>query len=37
MKSPCVVTELEEADAFDEGLIPCGEIVSEELIVHVIP
>ncbi len=32
-----VVTELEESDAFDEGLTPGGEIVSEELIVQVIP
>ncbi len=32
-----VVTELEEADALDEGLTPGGEIVSEELIVQVIP
>jgi hypothetical protein len=31
-----VVTELDEADA-DEGLTPGGEIVSEELIVQVIP
>jgi len=28
-----VVTELDEADALDEGLTPGGEIVSEELIV----
>ena len=32
-----VVTELEEADALDEGLTPAGEIVSEELTVQVIP
>ncbi|TLM83407.1 DUF4193 domain-containing protein [Pseudarthrobacter sp. NamE2] len=32
-----VVTELEESDAFDEGLTPGGEIVSEEVIVQVIP
>jgi hypothetical protein len=32
-----VVSELEEADALDEGLTPGGEIVSEELIVQVIP
>lgn len=32
-----VVTELDEADALDEGLTPGGEIVSEELIVQVIP
>ena len=32
-----VVTELEEADALDEGLTPGGEIVSDELIVQVIP
>jgi hypothetical protein len=32
-----VVTELDEADAVDEGLTPGGEIVSEELIVQVIP
>ena len=29
-----VVTELDEADARDEGLTPGGEIVSEELIVQ---
>ena len=32
-----VVTELDEADALDEGLTPGGEIVAEELIVQVIP
>lgn len=32
-----VVTELDEADALDEGLTPGGEIVSEELIVQVVP
>ena len=32
-----VVTELEEADALDEGLTPGGEIVAEELIVQIIP
>jgi hypothetical protein len=32
-----VVNDLEEADALDEGLIPGGEIVAEELIVQVIP
>jgi hypothetical protein len=32
-----VVTELDESDALDEGLTPGGEIVSEELIVQVIP
>jgi hypothetical protein len=33
-----VVTELDEAaDALDEGLIPGGEIISDELIVQVIP
>lgn len=32
-----VVNELEEVDALDEGLTPGGEIVSEELIVQVIP
>ncbi|MCP1415522.1 DUF4193 domain-containing protein [Paenarthrobacter sp. A20] len=32
-----VVTELDEADALDQGLTPGGEIVSEELIVQVIP
>lgn len=32
-----VVTELDEADALDEDLTPGGEIVSEELIVQVIP
>jgi Domain of unknown function (DUF4193) len=32
-----VVTELDEADALDDGLTPGGEIVSEELIVQVIP
>jgi hypothetical protein len=32
-----VVTELEEADALDEGLTPGGETVSEELIVQVVP
>lgn len=32
-----VVNELDEADALDEGLTPGGEIVSEELIVQVVP
>ena len=32
-----VVSELEETDAPDTGLTPGGEIVSEELIVQVIP
>lgn len=32
-----VVTELDEADALDEGLTPGGEIISDELIVQVIP
>ena len=32
-----VVTELDEADALDEGLTPGGEIVAEELVVQVIP
>jgi hypothetical protein len=32
-----VVSELEETDALDTGLTPGGEIVSEELIVQVIP
>ena len=32
-----VVTELEETDALDEGLTPGGEIISDELIVQVIP
>ena len=32
-----VVTELDEADALDEGLTPGGEIVAEELIVQIIP
>ncbi|GAA3403004.1 DUF4193 domain-containing protein [Pseudarthrobacter polychromogenes] len=32
-----VVAELDEADALDEGLTPGGEIVSEELIVQVVP
>ncbi|GAA4037962.1 DUF4193 domain-containing protein [Arthrobacter methylotrophus] len=32
-----VVSELDEADALDEGLTPGGEIVTEELIVQVIP
>lgn len=31
------MTELDEADVLDEGLTPGGEIVSEELIVQVIP
>lgn len=35
--SRSVVTELDEADALDEGLTPGGEIASEELIVQVIP
>lgn len=32
-----VVTELDEADVLDEGLTPAGEIVSEELIIQVVP
>ena len=32
-----VVTELDETDALDAGLTPGGEIVSEELIVQVVP
>jgi hypothetical protein len=32
-----VVSELDEADALDEGLTPGGEIISDELIVQVIP
>jgi hypothetical protein len=32
-----VITELDEADALDEGLTPGGEIISDELIVQVIP
>jgi Domain of unknown function (DUF4193) len=32
-----VVKELDEADALDEGLTPGGEIISDELIVQVIP
>ncbi|MDQ0769402.1 hypothetical protein QF031_002151 [Pseudarthrobacter defluvii] len=32
-----VVTELDEADALDEGLTPGGEIIADELIVQVIP
>lgn len=32
-----VVKELDEADALDEGLIPGGEIISDELVVQVIP
>ena len=32
-----VVTELDEADSLDEGLTPGGEIISDELIVQVIP
>jgi hypothetical protein len=32
-----VVTELDEADVLDEGLTPGGEIISDELIVQVIP
>ena len=32
-----VVTELDETDALDGGLTPGGEIVSEELIVQVVP
>lgn len=32
-----VVKELDETDVFDEGLTPGGEIVSDELIVQVIP
>ena len=32
-----VVSELDQADALDEGMTPGGEIVNEELIVQVIP
>ena len=32
-----VVSDLEESDALDSGLTPGGEIVSEELIVQVVP
>ncbi|WAP50678.1 DUF4193 domain-containing protein [Arthrobacter sp. ATA002] len=32
-----VVTALEETDVLDEGLVPGGEIVAEELVVQVIP
>jgi hypothetical protein len=32
-----VVTELDEADALDEGLTPGGEIIAHEPIVQVIP
>ena len=32
-----VVTELDEADVLNEGLTPGGEIISDELIVQVIP
>jgi hypothetical protein len=32
-----VVTELDESDVLDEGHTPGGEIVSEELTVHVVP
>ncbi|MEC5192672.1 MULTISPECIES: DUF4193 domain-containing protein [unclassified Arthrobacter] len=32
-----VVRELDEADAFDEAIVPGGEFVAEELIVQVIP
>jgi hypothetical protein len=32
-----VVTELDEADDLDEGLTPGGEIISDELIVQVVP
>jgi hypothetical protein len=32
-----VVTELDGADGLDEGLTPGGEIISDELIVRVIP
>ncbi|GAA2177388.1 DUF4193 domain-containing protein [Arthrobacter parietis] len=32
-----VVTELDESDSLDEGHTPGGEIVSEELIVQVVP
>lgn len=32
-----VVRELDEADTLDEALTPGGEIVSEELIVQVVP
>ena len=32
-----VVTALDEADVLDEGLTPGGEIVSEELIIQVVP
>jgi hypothetical protein len=32
-----VVTELDEADALDKGLIPGAEIISDELIVQMVP
>lgn len=32
-----VVTELDEADALDEGLAPGGEIIADELVVQVVP
>jgi membrane protein DedA with SNARE-associated domain len=32
-----VVRELDEADAFDDAIVPGGEFVSEELVVQVIP
>ncbi|WP_223987300.1 DUF4193 domain-containing protein [Arthrobacter sp. NicSoilB8] len=32
-----VVRELDEADAFDDALVPGGEFVAEELVVQVIP
>ncbi|MDQ0618331.1 hypothetical protein QFZ33_002355 [Arthrobacter globiformis] len=36
-KKRSVVIELDETDALDEGLTPGGELVSEELIVQVVP
>lgn len=32
-----VARDLDEADAFDEAAVPGGEIVADELIIHVIP
>ncbi|MFJ5692799.1 DUF4193 domain-containing protein [Arthrobacter sp. NPDC093125] len=32
-----LIAELDEADALDDGLTPGGEIISDELIVQVIP
>ncbi|MBT2597655.1 DUF4193 domain-containing protein [Arthrobacter sp. ISL-72] len=32
-----VVRELDEADALDDGMVPGGEFVAEELVVQVIP